>query len=361
MVRYLTELYLATGQFRYKQAALMAGNYIYTNIYRDFSYLGGTVDNPDIPDKEAASMALRAFTALYDLTKDSRWLTPAVQTAYYYATWIYSWNIPIPSGDSAVVYPLSRMTTGLSVIATSNNGCDSYAATDAFEVYRLYLFTGDTNLLNEARMMLYNTKQPLDWDPANPLSGYGDPGIFPESLSLVPPRGHGVGYYLPGQTANYLEPLVNLSDTFGSFSINLIEQQPLTLRQAANTVYSNNRGYVTAQLMLSAIPGSGMVALNWTPATNAVSYTVQRGTASGGPYAPLATVSAPSFTDTNVLNEKTYYYVIGFLTRSGSGGANSGEVSATPADSMAALYPFDGNTLDTSGNGHNGVNYGATY
>ena len=361
MVRYLTEVYLATGLVRYKRAALNTGGFIYTNVYKNFSYIGGTVDNPDVPDKEAASMALRAFTALYDLTRDHRWMTPAVQTGYYYATWIYSWNIPIPSGDSSVVYPVSRSTTGLSLIATSNNGCDSYAATDAFEVYRLYLFTGDTNLLNVAKMMLYNTKQPLNWDPANPLSGYGDPGIFPESLSLLPPRGHGTSYYLPWQTANYLEPMVNLLDTFGTSSINVIEQQPLTNRQAANVRYANNRGYASSQLVLSVSPGNGQVALDWTPATNAAAYAVQRATVTGGPYTTICSVILPNTIDMDVVNGKTYYYVVSSVTDGGSASGTSFEVSATPANALEALYAFDGNTLDTSGAGNNGINQGTTF
>jgi hypothetical protein len=360
MIRFLAELYLATGSTRYKQAALNAGGYIYTNVYQNFSYVGGAVDNPNVPDKEAASMALRAFTALYDLTRDNRWMAAATRTAYYYATWIYSWNIPIPSGDPGVVYPLSRSTTGLSVIATSNSGCDSYAATDAFELYRLYLFTGDTNLLSEARMMLYNSKQPLDWDSTNPL-GYGDPGIFPESLSLTPPRGHGVSYYLPWQTANYMEPMVNLFDAFGSCSIDAIEQQSLSDRQAKNIVYANNRGYAASQLILSAMPTNGQVALDWTPGANAASYEVRRAAVSGGPYAAIASVTAPGFTDSNVVNEATYYYVVSAIDGAGGVEATSGEVRATPADALTALYPFDGDTLDASGAGNDGTNHGAVF
>jgi len=360
MIRYLTELYLATGSVRFKHAALSAGDYIDTHVYRNFSYVGGTPDNANVPDKEAASMALRAFTALYDLTREVRWRDAAVQTAHYYATWIYSWNIPIPAADPRVVYPLSRQTTGLSIIATGNGGCDSYAATDAFEVYRLYLFTGDTRLLDQARMMLYNTKQPLDWDSADPL-GYGDPGLFNEALTLVVPRGHGVDYYLPWQTANYMEPMIDLSDAFGSYSIDAIEQKPWVTRQAENKVYSNNRGYVLSQLLLSATSADGQVTLDWTPATNAASYRVRRATVAGGPYETVATVAAARYIDTNVVNGTRYHYAVSALTASGGAAGTSGEVSATPAKGLAARYPFDGNTLDVSGAGNDGINNGVTF
>ena len=335
MIRYLVELYLATGQIRYQQAALKAGNYIYADTYQKYSYVGGTVDNPNITDKESASMALRAFNALYDLTRDRRWLDAATQTATFYATWIYSWPVPIPSGDASVVYPTGRLTTGLSQIATSNSGCDSYAATDAFEVYRLYLFTGDAQYLAEARMMLYNTKQPMNWDAAHPLSGYGDPGLFVESLTLAPQRGHGISYYLSWQTANYMEPLLNLKDTFGLFDLNSIEQQPSGERQARNNQFSLNRGYVSSQAAPTAPAGLAAEALNgsanlqWNPLAAAVFYNLKRATNQSGPFTVIVSQTNTDFSDILLSNETTYFYVVSAMNAGGES-TNSLAASVTP-------------------------------
>src|SRR5690606_9113667 len=71
IIPFLVELYFATHTDAYKQAALEAGNFLYNDSYVNFKYIGGTPDHPNIPDKEAASMALRAYLALYDLTKDN--------------------------------------------------------------------------------------------------------------------------------------------------------------------------------------------------------------------------------------------------------------------------------------------------
>ncbi|RFM27027.1 RICIN domain-containing protein [Deminuibacter soli] len=257
VIAFLVDLYKATGADVYLQTALKAGNYIYTDVYQNFRYVGGTPDNPNVPDKEAASMALRSFLALYDLTKDTKWLNAASQTAYYYETWVYSWNVPIPQDDAGATYPKTRSVTGLSVIATGNNAADSYAAIDAFSFYRMYLYNGDAHLLQMAKLLLQNTKQAVNWDRANPVAGYGDPGILGEATNVMIPRGHGVNYYLPWQTYNLMEPLVLMWDVFGSYDISTAETLSLTDRQTRNNNYSNTRGFMQAATTPAGIISGG--------------------------------------------------------------------------------------------------------
>jgi Malectin domain/Fibronectin type III domain len=81
---------------------------------------------------------------------------------------------------------------------------------------------------------------------------------------------------------------------------------------------------------LVATAGNGSVALTWTASTGATSYSIYRGTASGGEGAtPVGTATSNSFTDTGLANGTTYYYTI---TASNSAGtsAHSSEVHATP-------------------------------
>jgi fibronectin type 3 domain-containing protein len=83
---------------------------------------------------------------------------------------------------------------------------------------------------------------------------------------------------------------------------------------------------------LTASPGNTQVTLSWSAVTNATSYTVQRSTTSGGPYAVVPggmAVPAPPFTDTGLTNGTQYFYVISG-SDAGSTGPSSGQVPATP-------------------------------
>ncbi|HLP78566.1 MAG TPA: LamG-like jellyroll fold domain-containing protein, partial [Candidatus Paceibacterota bacterium] len=61
---------------------------------------------------------------------------------------------------------------------------------------------------------------------------------------------------------------------------------------------------------LAATPGNGQVQLSWNNVANAASYTLSRSGNSGGPFTPIAQLSSTNFTDTNVVNGGTYYYVV---------------------------------------------------
>jgi fibronectin type 3 domain-containing protein len=86
---------------------------------------------------------------------------------------------------------------------------------------------------------------------------------------------------------------------------------------------------------LTATPGSNSVNLTWTASNGAFSYTVKRTIVSGGPYATLASSGGTSYADHSAVNGTTYHYVVSATNATGEG-ANSGEISATPAASPSA-------------------------
>ncbi|GAA0383619.1 glycoside hydrolase family 48 protein [Paenibacillus motobuensis] len=78
-----------------------------------------------------------------------------------------------------------------------------------------------------------------------------------------------------------------------------------------------------------ATAGDAKVDLSWSKASGADNYTVHRATVSSGPYTAIATITGASYTDTNVVNDTTYYYVISAANAFGES-PYSAEVSATP-------------------------------
>ncbi|MCX7749959.1 MAG: hypothetical protein N2645_24225, partial [Clostridia bacterium] len=72
--------------------------------------------------------------------------------------------------------------------------------------------------------------------------------------------------------------------------------------------------------------------LGWEPVTGATSYNVKRATTSGGPYTTISSnLTDTAYTDTSVVTNTTYYYVVSAVNSAGES-ANSNEVSAMFTD-----------------------------
>ena len=242
-IPFLVDLYAATGDADYRKAARRAGEFCWRSVHLSYAYVGGTPDNPNVLDKEGGIMALAAFLALHDMTGDRKWLEAATQAAWYSETWVYCWNIPVPPDDPGAVFPKGRTTVGLSLIATGHSGADTYMSAAPFLYYRLSLLTGETHFRDVARMLLYDTKQLLDWDGT---LGYRYPGLQTEALTLAPLRGHGQVIWLPWLTVAQLEPMVRLRDVFGSFDIAEIEQMPRVERLRRDHAFAKSHGFLSA-------------------------------------------------------------------------------------------------------------------
>ena len=96
----------------------------------------------------------------------------------------------------------------------------------------------------------------------------------------------------------------------------------------------------TAPAGVTATAGNATVTLAWTPVTGATSYSVYRGTATGGEgTTPLATgITTSAFLDSGLTNGLTYFYQV---TASGAGGesARSVEVNASPVAPPPVVDP----------------------
>jgi len=81
---------------------------------------------------------------------------------------------------------------------------------------------------------------------------------------------------------------------------------------------------------LAATAGNNQVSLTWKASSGATSYSVGRGTTSGGPYSTTFSSTTTSYTDSTATNGTTYYYVVAAVNSAGTS-ANSTPVSAAPA------------------------------
>ncbi len=80
---------------------------------------------------------------------------------------------------------------------------------------------------------------------------------------------------------------------------------------------------------LTATAGNGQATLGWTASMGAVTYNVKRSTTNGGPYTTVGSSGSTNFTDINLTNNTTYYYVVTAVSGTMESGP-SAQASATP-------------------------------
>jgi len=203
----------STGDHRYLDAAIRAADFCWSNGQAEGRFVGGTIDNPDVLDKEAATLSLEAYLELYAATRDTKWVPRAVAAANFAATWIYCWNVPMPEDDddAARHWKQGVPTAGLQLIATGHSLVDEYMSYDADDFAQMAQLTGDSHYLAVARLLLHNTKNML----AVPGRTFdlGDPGWQQEHWSLAPRRGYGLHRgWLPWVATSQLNGIFGLMD-----------------------------------------------------------------------------------------------------------------------------------------------------
>ncbi|WP_068775255.1 fibronectin type III domain-containing protein [Paenibacillus sp. FJAT-26967] len=135
------------------------------------------------------------------------------------------------------------------------------------------------------------------------------------------------------------------SDTVETLPVPIVNVSTVVLKQGTyayewNVFGKGTEPPVATPLNLTAVAGDTKVNLAWNASANAVSYNVKRSTTAGGPYATIGTAAASAYTDTNVVNGTTYYYVVTAVNASGES-LPSNEASATPKAGTVVVPPVE--------------------
>ena len=225
-VRFLGKMYELTGKEEYKTAVLAAGEYIYNHLYPENKYYGGTCDNPNAIDKEAGVYAMYAYDALYMLTEDDKWIDCLRQATAFTMSTVMAIRFPIKANasDLKAAYPLKYgYTDGLSFITCGTAGIDNYIAYIYYQLFRIYIITGDETYLKQAEFIQQNTKSTMDWDGA---LGFPYRSLVAEA-STIYSFGFGsavddegiMGVWLPWSSVANVEPIAKMIVEFGAADV----------------------------------------------------------------------------------------------------------------------------------------------
>jgi len=202
-----------TGETEYLQAALRAGQFCWTSGQNQGIFVGGTIDNPNVIDKEAGTLSLEAYLALLEATSDRVWLDRAKTAGDYGETWIYVWNVPMSrdADAEALHWKPNVPTVGVQLIATGHSLVDCFMTYNPVHYAKLAKYAGDEHYRDVARILLHNTKNMLA------ISGrtfdLPGPGWQQEHWSLAPRRGLGLHRgWLPWVSTSHLNGIQALEE-----------------------------------------------------------------------------------------------------------------------------------------------------
>ncbi|GIP21044.1 hypothetical protein [Paenibacillus sp. J22TS3] len=164
----------------------------------------------------------------------------------------------------------------------------------------------------------------LSWDPFPNATGYNVKRATTQNGPYVVIKSNVI-------ETNFTDTTVTNGTTY-YYVINPIvagAERPKSNVASATPTGTTNPQPTPAPSNLTATAGDTKASLNWTGSTGAT-YTIKRSLTANGPYTSIASnVTDQSYTDTNVINGTTYYYVV-TATVSGAESINSNEASATP-------------------------------
>ena len=214
-VRFLFKMYELTDNNNYYLAAMKAVEYSYNELYLGLGkYVGGTPDNPNTVDKEAAVYAMYCFTSAYQVTKEEKYLAAAKHAAVSSLSWVYSYDFAVPctsSVDSINTFKNGGVK-GFSMIATGHSSADNYAAYIYYELFNLYVLSDDDFFYTASHFIQNNTKLSNDYDGR---MNFKYKALMPEATTIADFDFKSVGTWLPWSSIANVEPIVNMEKTYG--------------------------------------------------------------------------------------------------------------------------------------------------
>jgi hypothetical protein len=214
-----------TGDPKYTASAIRAAEYVWQSFGTRGVFIGGAIDNPNITDKEAGMLSMEAFLALYEATREAKWLRRAQGAGDFAETWMWIWNVPMPedADNEQLHWKKEVPTVGVQGITARVAGhVDQYLDWSAPAYARLYRYTKDPHYLEVARILLHNCKA-MTALPGR-LYGMLGPGWQQENWRMGPSReGRGFGTpekWMPWVSTNHLYSITGLE----AFDPNLFKE-----------------------------------------------------------------------------------------------------------------------------------------
>lgn len=182
----------------YLKIAEEIGEYFYLNFTSKGISCGGPGDALQNPDSESGEALLESYIALYESTKQKKWLIRAEEAAKQFATWVVSYDYVFP--DTSAFRKMNISSRG-SVYANTQNkhAAPGICTASGNGLLKLYQYTDDIRYL----LLLKEITNSISQFVSHPALQFGKApfGWVTERINLTDWEGEGsIGYVLPIST-----------------------------------------------------------------------------------------------------------------------------------------------------------------
>jgi hypothetical protein len=196
----LVKLHKLAPEYGFLNAAERAGQWVIEESITNSDYRGGTLDNPNVVDKESMAYSMMSMLSLYEETGNRDYIKGAQKAGSLAITWNFIWDVPFEPGSRLYENNFKTRGWGGIDIIWAGSVVDIYSLWFVKDWYTLTELTGDSIYRDVAMLIVNGTQQMLAY-PGN-LYGLIGLGMQEEGFACS-----NLGLY---------EGMIKKGDTWGS-------------------------------------------------------------------------------------------------------------------------------------------------
>ena len=162
--------------------AVKSGDYYYENHLAKGYVGGGPGEILQAPDSESSGEITASYTALYEITRDAKWLKYARDAAAFLSSWVVSYDYQFPSDSNFGEHGIKATGSVWASVQNEHSAPGLYVMSSDF-LLKLYRATGDSRYIELCRDMSHNVAQYVNTE-GNRLQSEGGFGYASERVNL---------------------------------------------------------------------------------------------------------------------------------------------------------------------------------
>lgn len=160
-IPFLVRLHELSGESSYLDSARRAGDWLLEEVIQNVDYRGGTLDNPNVVDKEGMAYPMMALMSLHQAAGNRDYLAGAARAGGMALTWNCLWDVPFEEGTRLYGCRFASRGWGGISIRWGAGVVDNYSLWFLPGWLALSSLGGNQVFRDVSRLILYGTQQLL--------------------------------------------------------------------------------------------------------------------------------------------------------------------------------------------------------